>query len=195
MKFAELKYATCAALNEAGVTMYMLYDKIKHLPVQLDEQEKRCIQRDADILLTAPIEPAFFEYLFSLWDYMNPDIYDYLIGEFSLSSLDPVLAAYQNMLEAFLHKTPPDKFCAIEETKRQNITSPRGYKIRGILGNPSCFQQLSKIESLRKAIARNYSVHPSAVVVTNLHVTENPEAVVMEIMMPDHGASDQEISF
>lgn len=194
-KFAELKSATCAALNEAGITTFMLFKKVKHLPVQLEEQEKRQIQKDADKLICIPIDPEFFEYLFSLWDYMNPDIYDYLIEEFSLTSLHPLLKAYQDMLNNFQLETPPDLFCEIENTRKQNIISPRGYTQRGILGNPSCFPQLSRVESLRRALARSFNVHPSAVVITNMHMTDNAEAIDMEIMTPDHGASDQDIPF
>lgn len=173
----------------------MLFNKVKNLPVQLEEQEKRCIQRDADKLISTPIDPEFFEYLFSLWDYMNPDVYDYLIEEFSLTSLHPLLEAYRDMLDNFLLETPPDLFCKIENTRKQNIILPRGYTQRSMLGNPNCFPQLSRVESLRRALARSFNVHPSAVVITNMEITDNAEAVAMEIMTPDHGISDQDILF
>lgn len=180
-KFEELKAATWFALNTAQINMYELFYKVRNLPVRL-EQEKQDIHREADKYRKRQIEPSFFAYLFSCWDYLNPDIYDHIITSFSLTRLHPLLTAYRKELDAFLRRTPPEIYCEIERTRVQHITSPRGYRQVEVRASRSCFELL---RNFRMTIAKECNVPPYAVIVVNIGVATMGQYLIMRTLVPE----------
>ena len=171
IKFAELKNAICVALNNAGISMYELLQTVHGLPVQLEG-------------LQAQIEPATINQMFSLWDYMHPDIYAFLIYAFSLVSILPMLTAYQKDLEQFQDRTPTDAFCQIPKTREPNITIPPGYTLMTLTGELRCLPDLERVENLRLLFANRSNIPPFAVIVMDINIVSN-ESVVVTMLVPE----------
>ena len=166
VQFAELKSAICVALNNAGIGMHMLLNKVRRLPVQLEGPEAT--------------EPATFDHMFSLWDYMHPDIYTFLIKEFSLRSLIPMLAAYRAHLKSFQDRTPTEVFGLIYTREGQIFTIPPGYTIKTLLVSLklTCYPDLGRLQYLRT----NQNAHPCAVIIMDITTLSNESAIVRMLM-------------
>ena len=168
VQFVELKSAICVALNNAGIGMQMLLNKVRRFPVQLEGPEAT--------------ESATFDHMFSLWDYMHPDIYAFLIKEFSLLSPIPMLAAYQARLKSFQDRTPTEVFGLIYTREGQIFTIPPGYTIETLLVSLklTCYPDLGRLQHLRT----NQNAHPCAVIIMDITTISNESAIV-RMLMPE----------
>ena len=132
MQFVELKSAICVALNSARIDFYDFLSKLSGLPVLLEGVQPQFVI-------------ATINKMFSLWDYMHPEIYTFIVEMFSLESCIPMLAIYQDRLDHFLTKTPTEVFCRLD-TRERNIRIPPGFTAMGVRGALGCHPNLFTVK-------------------------------------------------
>ena len=113
--FAELKNATRTAIETIGTSVRKLIDKIMDLPVDFEEHDELYLTEHSDDLRESKSVAAVFDRLRFHWDYLHPDLYAHLIAEFELSSVSPMLEAYQKDLSEFLDRMPLKEFCDVQK--------------------------------------------------------------------------------
>ena len=150
--------------------MFELLRKVRGLPVQFEGFQGR-------------IEPATVDYVLSLWDYMHPDIISFLIDTFSLVSLIPMLAAYQEDLDYFRDRAPTEAFCQITTTRERDIAIPPGYTLMTVTSELRCLPDLERVENLRLLFANRSNISPLAVIVLDVHMAN--ESVVVTMLVPE----------
>ena len=159
-ELARLKIATCSAIVNEGTSVGMLLDQIMILPILIDveEHDEEYLTKHTDNLRESKSVPAVFDCLHFHWDYLHPDIYDYLITEFNLSSVSPRLATYQRELDAFLDGTLLKVFCKVEKMRKRHINPPTGFTklVTEHRWNPPVY--LRAVENFRKDFADYFNL-------------------------------------
>ena len=166
-KFAELKNATCSAVEKEKIHVSMLVDKIVDLPVDFEEHDQNYLKEHSENLRNCPSVPALFVHLRFHWDYLHPDLYSHLVEEFKLSSVSPKVEVYQRNLDGFLDRTPLEEFCEVEKMRQRHINcnTPEGFAqiVTGHCWDPPIY--LRDIENFRVELADYFCLKKCAVMV------------------------------
>ena len=95
-----------------------LVKKIMSLPAPLrDESDEEYLnKRTDDIIASKSVSAVFFRIGFN-WDYLNPDIYYYLIKTYNLEGINEMIKEYQKRFDRFIDCTTLEKFCTVEGKK------------------------------------------------------------------------------
>ena len=113
------------------------------------------------------------------WDYLNPDIYEVLIEDFSLHCLKEQLKEYKKELEQFMNETPVKVFSGIVGVRRPKKI-PKGFKelVTHHKWKPPVY--LRDVEIFRREVASEYKLRRCAVLVSALGV----KSVIVTLLVP-----------
>ena len=156
-------------------------DKIIHSPTaDWDPQEEAILMKSKGLLRDSKDVQGVLDCL-GFWDDLNPDIYEVLIEDFSLHSLEDQLADYRKELEQFMEKTPVKVFSGIVGSKRRGQKKiPKAF--RELVTNHKWQSPvyLKDVEEFRRDVACEYKLRRCAVFVTALGV----QSVVVTLLLP-----------
>ena len=102
------------------------------------------------------------------WDYLNPDIYENLINDFSLHSLDEQLAEYRAELQQFMDEMPVAVFNTMMGQKRQYKKIPKGFKELVTNHNWKSPVYLKDVDEFRQSVAAEYGLRQCTVLLVAL---------------------------
>ena len=113
------------------------------------------------------------------WDYLNPDIYEVIIEDFSLHCLEEQLAKYKEELEQFMDETPVNTFSAVVGKKKPKKI-PKEFKelVTHHKWKPPVY--LKDVEIFRREVASEYKLRRCAVFVSALGV----KSVIVTLLVP-----------
>ena len=86
---------------ERGVTVNVILQKIKHIPVTLQERLGDCFSRRIPDILEATSVHHLFITLSRLWDYLNPGLLEFLVNEFGSDANRRSMKEYLERLKEF----------------------------------------------------------------------------------------------
>ena len=110
------------------------------------------------------------------WEYLNPDIYEVLIEDFSLHYLKERLKEYKKELEQFMNETPVKVFSGIVGVRRPEKI-PKGFK-KLHKWKPPVY--LRDVEIFRRKVASEYKLRRCTVFVSALDV----KSVIITLLAP-----------
>ena len=122
---------------------------------------------------------AVFDRLCFHWDYLHPDIYGYLIEEFSLTDLSPQLETYQSELNDFRDRTLVTEFCKIEKKIPDDDHSKQYSLITQHNWSPPVY--LSAVENFHREFAHKYNLKNCATVVFGI----TSGSVIITLLIPE----------
>ena len=89
------------SMIERVVTVDVILRKIKHIPVTLQERLGDCFSRIIPDILEATSVHHLFITLSRLWDYLNPDLLEFLVNEFGSDANRRSMKEYLERLKEF----------------------------------------------------------------------------------------------
>ena len=113
------------------------------------------------------------------WDYLNPNIYGFLIRSYALRSLEQQLAEYRKDLDAFMDETPITTFSNIVgEDMEKEI--PKGFKklVTRHKWTPPVY--LRAVETFRRRVAEKYQLQEYAVFLVQCGI----KSVIITLLVP-----------
>ena len=113
------------------------------------------------------------------WDYLNPDIYGFLIRSYALRSLEQQLAEYRKDLDDFMDETPITTFSNIVgEDMEKEI--PKGFKklVTRHKWTPPVY--LRHVEMFRRRVAEKYQLQEHVVFLVQCGI----KSVIITLLVP-----------
>ena len=162
-----------------AVSVSVAVDNIMNSPTAVWEpHEKLVLKENRAILRSSEDIQGVLDCLGIDWDYLNPDIYENLINDFSLHSLDKQLAEYRAELQKFIDETPITVFSTVVKKKDRKI--PKGFKELVTHHDWKSPVYLKDVEEFRRDVASQYSLRQCAVLLVAL----GKGSVIISLLVP-----------
>ena len=115
------------------------------------------------------------------WDYLNPDIYGFLIRTFSLHCLKEQLASYRNDLDRFMEETPVKVFSdVVREESEEKKEVPKGLKPLVTRHKWKSPVYLKDVELFRRKVAQRYQLQDYAVFLVECGI----KSLIITLLVP-----------
>ena len=180
-QFKALKRVAQTQLERVNIQINDLVEAIYSLPTESKELHRDFLNEYADRFVESHTISAVFRRLdtHTYWGYLNIDILEHIITEFSLPSLSQ-LEDYQREQVQFMEQTTVEEFCEAEGD-RQHIEPPPAFVklISQHEWEPPTY--LKKVNDFRKKFARKYDLHESVVILVGIGIS----SVVITMMVPE----------
>ena len=147
-----------------AVSVSVAVDKIMNsTAADWEPHEKKILYEKRDMLRDSRDIQSVLDCLGHDWNFLNPDIYEYLIEDFSLHSLDGQVAEYREELQKFMDETRIKIFIAVVERKARYKKIPKGFKELVTHHKWKSPVYLSDVEEFRRDVASEYCLRRCAV--------------------------------
>ena len=180
-QFTALEDATETDLENARVHIRRLVKVICSLPTAKKELHRDFLKDFAEEFKdTLTITVVFLKLdTHKYWDYLNTDILEHIITEFSLPS-QTQLEDYKRQQQQFMEQTTVEEFCEAEGDRR-HIDPPPAYVklISQHKWEPPTY--LKKVDDFRETFALKYDLRESAVILVGMR----GGSVVITMMVPE----------
>ena len=164
------------------VSVSAAVDNIMNSPTaDWEQHEKNILNENRDNLRDSKDIQRVLDCLGLEWDYLNPDIYENLICDFSLHSLDEQLDEYKAELWKFMDKTPIKVFSAAVGNKKPYKMIPEGFTKQFTKHKWKSPVFLKDVEEFRRKVASNHGLRRCAVFLVELGI-KSP--VTIGLLMP-----------
>lgn len=178
--FEELKLNARGELERKEVSVDILVDKITSLPANIREPHREFLRKYNEAFQECSSIRGVFGHLNTHWDYLNYDILEYIITEFSLNSLDEQLQRFKEHRDQFLDDTSLEQFNEVERDER-HMKAPKGFKEWAIDFKLSRSTSLRIIEIFRKRFAYQYGLRECAIILSHVKLT----SVIIILLVPE----------
>ena len=184
-KFLSLKNAIKCELEtpkdgREAVSISDAVDMIMNSPTaDWEPHELNILQMRSEQLRTYKNVQGVLDCLGLEWDYLNPDIYEVLINDFSLHSLDHQLKEYQRELDQFLDKTPVKEFSDVI-TKNKQKPIPKEFRNLVFKHKWKLPVYLRQVELFRREVASQYKLRRCAVFIAGLGI----KSIIITLVVP-----------
>ena len=179
--FKTLEDETEMDLENARVHIKHLVKVICSLPTEKKELHQKFLDKFAEGFKdTLTITVVFLKLgTHTYWDYLNTDILEHIITEFSLPS-QTQLEDYKRQQQQFMKQTTVEDFCEAEGGRR-HIEPPPAFVtlISKHEWEPPTY--LKKVDDFRKKFAHQYDLRESAVILVGMR----GGSVVITMMVPE----------
>ena len=159
---------TQGQLERANTQINDLVEAIYSLPTECRELHRYFLIAFSDTFAKSSAVREVFWILntHEYWDYLNIDILEHIITEFSLPS-QAQLEDYKRQQQQFMEQTTVEEFCEAEGDRRHIDPPPAFVKlIRQLEWEPPIY--LKKVDDFRKKFARKYDLRESAVILVGM---------------------------
>ena len=155
-------------------------DKITSLPANIVEPHREFLRKYNEAFQECSSIHGVFTHLNTHWDYLNYDMLEHIITEFSLHSLDEQLEGFKEHRDQFLDDTSLKQFNEAEGDKRC-MKPPPGFKELAIDFKLSRSTPLKKIEEFRRKFAYQYGLRECAIILSGVKLT----SVIIILLVPE----------
>ena len=180
-QFKELKRVAQTQLERANTQINDLVEAIYSLPTECRELHRDFLHEYADGFVESRTISAVFRRLdtHTYWGYLNIDILEHIITEFSLPSQGQ-LEDYKELQQQFMEQTTVEEFCEAEGD-RQHIDPPPAFVklVTQHEWQPPTY--LKQVDDFRKKFALKYDLRESAVILVGMR----GGSVVITMMVPE----------
>ena len=180
-QFKELKRVAQTQLERANIQINDLVEAIFFLPTERRELHRDFLNEYADHFVESRTISAVFRRLdtHTYWGYLNIDILEHIITEFSLPS-QAQLEDYKRKQQQFMEQTTVEEFCKTEGD-RQHIDPPPAFVklVTQHEWQPPTY--LKEVDDFRKKFALKYDLRESAVILVGMR----GGSVVITMMVPE----------
>ena len=153
------------------VSVWAAVDMIMNSPTaEFEQHEKDILNKNRDNLRSSKNIQGVLDCLGLEWDYLNPDIYENLICDFSLHSLDGQLAEYKAELQKFMDKTPIEVFSAVVGNKKPYKMVPEGFVEHVTKHKWKSPVYLKDVEEFRQKVASDLGLRRCAVLLVKMEI-------------------------
>ena len=180
-QFKSLKRIAQEQLERANIQINYLVEAIYSLPTESRELHQKFLNEYVDGFVESRTIDAVFRRLdtHTYWGYLNIDILENIITEFSLPS-QTQLEDYKRQQVQFMEQTTVEEFCEAEGHKRQIEPPPAFVKLitQHKWEEPTYLKQ---VDDFRKEFAHKHDLRESAVILVGM----GGGSVVITMMVPE----------
>lgn len=163
-EFQKIKWEVCDKVEQICVDPRDLVKKIMDLPAPLrDESDKEFLTENSSKIRKSKETCNVFDCIGFHWDYLNPDVYEHLIKEYSLDHLIKPFEEYRVKLDIFSDNISLLEFCNLDHPKDSPPPPPGFVKHRTKHDWNPKNTSLKKAFEYQKKSASEYGVRQCAV--------------------------------
>ena len=161
--FESLTDAVQKGVEDSKKGVKFLIGKVMHLPAPLrDDSDEDYLDKRSDTIHASKSVPAVFSRIGFNWDYLNPDIYRYLIEIYDLKDLNEMMNEYEKKLDKFIDCITLQEFCSVEGKKCPSKPPP-GFEDHVTKHDWEPTTPLKKVIAFREECTNQYCLRKCAV--------------------------------
>lgn len=155
-------------------------NKITSLPANIVEPHREFLREYNEAFQECTSISGVFTHLNTHWDYLNYDMLEHIISEFSLHSLDEQLQDFKEHRDQFLDDTSLKQFNEAEGDERY-MAPPKGFKKWAMVSKLLPSTSMKRIEMFRRKFAYQHSLRECAIILSGVKLS----SVIIIMLVPE----------